>query len=310
MPLPPAILSSLHVFDAVARLGNFGAAGDALNITQSAVSHRIKQLELNLNVSLIRRTTRHLELTNEGLRLANAARNALAEVAAALDDLKQEKSDGTLVLSVLPSFAAKWLVPHLTTFYDSNPANRVSVLAQDELADLRRDPIVGALRYTRNTQPGLHATFLCKDWLVPVASPSLFKDGKIPTTPEELSKYSLQTDVTGLPEELGYSWIDWFRAQGSDFEPDTIEPQFNRADLMIQTAIAGQGIVMSRAMLLEQDLFETGLLVQVGKAIPAPASYYFVTLPEKADWPKIIIFREWLKEAMSETYTKISQILY
>ena len=310
MSLPPAILSSLHVFDAVARLRNFGAAGEALNITQSAVSHRIKQLEANLNVTLIRRTTRQLELTSEGLRLANATRIALAEVAAALDDLKQERSDGPLVLSALPSFAAKWLVPHLEEFYSHNPANRVSVLAQDELADLQRDPVDGALRYTRTPQAGLHATHLCKDLLVPIASPSLFKDGKIPTTPEELTQYPLQTDVTGLPVELGYSWKDWFRIQGSDFEPSTIDPQYNRADLMIQTAIAGHGIIMSRAMLLEQDLFESGLLVQVGKAIPAPASYYFMTVPEKADWPKIAVFREWLKGAMTETYSKISAILY
>lgn len=310
MSLPPAILSSLHVFDAVARLGNFGAAGEALNITQSAVSHRIKQLEASLNVSLIRRTTRHLELTREGVRLAKAAHYALAEVSAALDDLKREKDDGTLVLSVLSSFAAKWLVPHLADFYEANPAYRVSVMAQDELADLRRGPIEGALRYTRTPQPGLHATHLSKDWLVPIASPNLFRDGKVPTTPEELVKYPLQADLGGWPLHLGYSWRHWFQTLGSDIEPKPVGPQYNRADFMIQTAIAGNGVVLGRAMLLEQDLFETGLLVQVGKAIPAPASYYFMTAPEKADWPKVVVFRDWLKRSMAETYSKISAILY
>ncbi len=145
---------------------------------------------------------------------------------------------------------------------------------------------------------------------MPIASPALFKDGKIPTTPEELIPYPLQTDMGGLPIDHGYSWRHWFETQGSDFEPDVVDPPFNRADFMIQTAIAGHGIVLSRAMLLEEDLLETGLLVQVVKAIPAPAAYYFMTAPEKADWPKIVVFRDWLKRSMSETYSKISAILY
>ena len=174
---------------------------------------------------------------------------------------------------------------------------------------MQRGPIESALRYTRAPQPGLHATHLCKDWLVPIASPALFKDGKIPTKPEELIKYPLHTDMIGLPADLGYSWHHWFETLGLDFNPEEFGPQYNRADFMIQAAIAGQGIVLSRAMLLEQDLFETGLLVQVGKAIPAPASYYFVTTPDKADWPKVILFREWLKKSMSETYSKITSLL-
>ncbi|PCI33894.1 MAG: hypothetical protein COB54_02530 [Alphaproteobacteria bacterium] len=310
MSLPPGILSALHVFDAVARLGNFGVAGAALNISQSAVSHRIKQLEATLNVSLIRRTTRHLELTREGVRLASAARVALAEVSAALDDLKEEKSEGVFVLSVLSSFATKWLVPHLGDFYDAHPNNSVSVMAQDKVVDLRLDPVGGGLRYIRSPPSGLHSTHLCRDWLVPIASPSLFRDGKIPTTAEELMAYPLQTDLGGVPADWGYSWKNWFQAVGSDFEPDPIGPQYDRTDIMIQTAIAGHGIVLGRAMLLEQDLFETGLLVQVGKAIPSPASYYFVTLAEKSDWPKIVVFRNWLKAAMSESYGKITAQLY
>jgi len=310
MSLPPAILSSLQILDAVARAGNFGAAGQLLNISQSAVSHRIKQLELSLNVSLVRRTTRKIELTDEGLRLATAARYALSEVSDALDDLKRQESDGGLSLSILSSFAAKWLVPHLPEFYGQYPDNRISVLAQDELVDLRRDQIDSALRYTRSPQPGLHATHLCKDLLVPIASPRLFKDGKLPQTPEELSQYPLLVGLAGAAFDLGYSWSHWFRGLGLDIDPEPVGPQYNRADLMIQTAIAGHGIILGRGMLLEQDLFESNLLVQVGPKVPALASYYFVTLAEKADWPKIVTFREWLKKSMSETYTKISDILY
>lgn len=314
MSLPPAILSSLQVLDAVARAGNFGLAGEVLNISQSAVSHRIKQLELSLGVSLIRRTTRNLELTREGIRLAGAARFALSEISDALEDIKIQERGGDLALSVLSSFASKWLVPHLLDYYNENPGNRVSVEAQDQLADLRRDPIEAALRYTRAPEPGLHATHLSKDWLVPIASPALFKGRKIPSTPQELVQYPLMADMGGLAIDLAidlaYTWKHWFESLESDIEPELVGPQYNRADMMIQTAIAGHGIVLGRAMLLEQDLFETGLLVQVGPKVPTQASYYFITLAEKANWPKIVLFREWLRKSMAETYSKISEFLY
>lgn len=310
MPLPPAILASLHVFDAVARLGSFSAAGEALNITQSAVSHRIKQLEASLNVTLFRRTTRNLELTREGTRIASATRCALSEVEAALHDLNQEKQEGMIILSVLSSFASKWLVPHLVDFYMENPGSQVSVLSQDELADFRRDPIDAGLRYTRSPPGGLHATHLSRDWLVPIASPRLFRGGKIPKTPAEMTEYPLMAYRASLPFDIGCSWSYWFREMGSDIRPEPVGPQYDRADMMIESAIAGHNIVLGRAMLLEQDLFESGALVQVGPKVPAQADYYFLTLPEKADWPKIVTFRTWLKKSMDETYSTISDVLY
>ncbi|PHZ85584.1 LysR substrate-binding domain-containing protein [Paremcibacter congregatus] len=310
MFVSPAILSALPAFDAVARLRSFGAAGEALNISQSAVSHRIKHLEEQLDVRLIRRTTRALELTPEGLRFADAARQALAEMEGALYDLKQDKDEGMIILSALASLAAKWLVPHLVEFYRAYPGSQVSVMAQDALVDLSREPVDAGLRYSRAPQPGLHATHLCKDWLVPIASPRLFKDGKIPTTPEDLARFPLMSYTASLPFDIAYSWKYWFEQMGSDIEPELVGPYYDRADIMIQTAIAGHGIVLGRAMLMEKDLFDQGLLVQVGPKVRAQASYYFVTLPDKARWPKIVIFREWLQQTMGESYARISEFLY
>lgn len=309
MPVPPNVLSSLQVFEAVARLGNFSTAAEALNVTQGAVSHRIKQLELSLGLTLMRRTTRRLELTEDGEKLARAARFALAEISTALADLRQEKSGGPLALSVLSSVAAKWLVPKLGGYQRRSPDNPVSIQAQDTLANFRDDGIDAALRFSPGPKPGLHATYLAGDMLVPVASPRMFEGGTVPTSPETLARYPLHADMGGDGDPGGYNWETWFQAVGSDITPDIDGLRFNRADITIQAAINGQGIALGRAMLLEQDLLEHGLLIQVGRAVPTKASYYFVTPPEKANWPKVVTFRNWLKEEILATYKRMSEVL-
>lgn len=307
--LSPNILSSLGVFDAVARLGSFSAAGEALNITQSAVSHRIKQLEANLGMALLRRTTRKVELTNEGARFARAAAAALSEVGTALQDMKRDESDGSLTVSVLASLAMKWMVPHLNDFHRQQPAHQVSILALDEVSDLHHDPVDAAIRFGRVPTPGLHATPLCGDWLVPVASPALVAAVDARIAPRDLSKYPLLKDTRAGEGAGGYSWSLYFQAVGVDDAPTVEGQSFNRADLTLQAAIGGQGIALGRAMLIEQDWLESNLLVQVGRAIPSPAKYSFLTLAEKADWPKIVAFRTWLKQSMQESFTAASELL-
>lgn len=309
MRIPPNILSSLQVFEAVARLGNFSAAAETLNVTQGAVSHRIKQLEFSLGLTLIRRTTRKLELTGDGESMARATRFALGEISAALEDLHREKSDGPLALSVLSSVAAKWLVPKLADYQRQNPDHPVSIQAEDTLANFHHDGIDAALRFSLGPKPGQHTTYLAGDLLVPVASPGMFEGGVLPETPEALARYRLHADMGGAADPGGYSWETWFQAANSDITPKLDGLRFNRADITIQAAIDGQGIALGRAMLLEQDLLANGLLVQVGKAIPTQASYYFVTPPENADWPKVAAFRDWLKEEMSATHKRMSDFL-
>lgn len=310
MRIPPNILSSLQVFEAVARLENFSAAAEALNVTQGAVSHRIKQLEFSLGLTLIRRTTRKLELTGDGESLARAARFALTEISATLDDLRHGNSDGPLALSVLSSVAAKWLVPKLGEYQQRNPDHPVSIQAEDTLANFHDDSIDAALRFSLGPSPGLHSTYLAGDMLVPVASPRMFEGGAAPTSPEALARYPLHADMGGDGDPGGYNWETWFQAVGSDITPHIDGLRFNRADITIQAAIDGHGIALGRAMLLQQDLIANGLLVQVGKAVPTQASYYFVTPPERAGWPKLVTFRDWLKEEMSATHKNMSDFLY
>ncbi len=108
--LPP--LNALRAFEAAARLKSVSKAADELSVTQSAISHQIKQLEDWAQIELLRRSGRGIALTDAGERYAEALSPALDQMDAATRRLlASDPRKGWLTVSTMPSFAAKWLVP-------------------------------------------------------------------------------------------------------------------------------------------------------------------------------------------------------
>lgn len=125
MRFPP--LNSLRAFEAAGRLLSFTRAAGELNVTQAAISHQIRSLEENLGVKLFRRGHRGLLLTDAGQAYLPDVREAFQRLAVATERLRASDAAGTLAVSVLPSFAARWLVPRLTQFRREHP-DRKSVV--------------------------------------------------------------------------------------------------------------------------------------------------------------------------------------
>ncbi len=117
--LPP--LNALRAFEAAARHLSFTRAAEELNVTQAAISHQVKGIEERLGVVLFRRLNRALLLTDAGQSYLPAVRDAFDRIAEATGNLKAHDSAGVLTVSVLPSFAAKWLVPRLGGFREAHP---------------------------------------------------------------------------------------------------------------------------------------------------------------------------------------------
>ena len=120
--LPP--LSSVRVFEAAARHGSFKKAAEELNITASAVSHAVQNLEDWLGVALFQRGGGKLGLTEPGAAYAVAVGEALKAVAEATARLPGRRSQGRLAISSAPGFAALWLLPRLSRFTGALSRNR------------------------------------------------------------------------------------------------------------------------------------------------------------------------------------------
>src|SRR5438128_6762817 len=136
--LPP--LTALRAFEAAARLESFSRAADEIFVTHSAVSHQIKALEEFLGVPLFsRQGRRRVTLTSEGDFFAERVRSALNQVSEAAGWIARRNRTNRLNVSVMPSFAARWLMPRLGRFMELHPGLEVNVQSTQALADFARD---------------------------------------------------------------------------------------------------------------------------------------------------------------------------
>src|SRR3546814_1682131 len=120
--LPP--LNALRAFESAARHLSFTKAAGELHVTQAAISHQVKALEDHLGLPLFRRLNRRLVLTEAGQLYLPVLREAFDAIAGGAARLQQDQESGLLHISVLPSLAAKWLLPRMSRFRDRHPEDR------------------------------------------------------------------------------------------------------------------------------------------------------------------------------------------
>ncbi len=287
---PPSI-STVRAFESAARLESFTRAAHELNITQSAVSHAVRELELRLNQSLFLRDGRRLALTDAGRRYLPFAAEALARLRAGdqavIDPGRRAR---VLTVSVSPSFAAKWLVPRLGAFSAAHPDLELRISATPTHIDFSDGEIDVAVRHGDGNWPDLSCTRLCAETMFPVCSPSLLRN--LPKTPADLARSVL------IHHRNADAWRAWLSAHGVPAPASRVVrgPVFNEMSLVIDAAIAGQGVALARSALAEHDLRDGRLVRPMPDEQPATFAYWIVCPKRTADSAKISRFREWLLE--------------
>ena len=278
-------LNALRAFEAAARSASFTVAARELHVTQSAVSHQVRALEDELGAALFLRRPRALRLTAQGEALARAAREAFARIAEAAREVAARPR---LSVSVLPSFAARWLLPRLGRFRRAHPKVDLRIHASQELADFVRDGVDVAIRYGRGRWPGLHSEKLLDEEVFPVCTPRLAR--KL-LRPADLARFEL------LHDEVRYShggWESWLRAARTRIDVSR-GTSFTDAHLMLAAAASGQGIALARSVLVASDLRTRRLVRPFDLAVTSRYSYFLVW-PEGADArPEVRAFRDFMR---------------
>lgn len=308
MALHSATLTCLQVFNAIVEQGSFSKASERLSLTQSAVSHRLKQLEEITGVVLIHRTTRYIKITDAGQRLYNQSRLNLAELERTLTSLRST-SAAPLSLTTISSLATKWLLPKLSEYNQEYPSQPMSVLTDDNIIDLKYEGIDAAIRLTDVNDPSLHMSFISDEWVFPVASDVIAKDRELIDCPKKLFDFPRLVDVIAERGTDESSWKGWLLSQGLSFPNSQMEQNFNRTDIALQATAAGQGVAIARASLVETDMLEMKLFKQVGRAVKMKYSYYFVCPHEKAENPEIINLKNWISKELKASVSRVKQQL-
>jgi LysR family glycine cleavage system transcriptional activator len=298
--LPP--LNALKAFEAAARSESFTRAAEELCVTQGAVSHQVKALETTLGIKLFNRERQRLVITDAGREYLNVVRDAFDRIAAGTERVLQRQSSGVLTVSTSPDFAAKWLVYRLGRFAEAHPGIDLRVSATMHHVDFAREEVDVAIRHGDGDWSGLDAVRLCSEQLFPVCSPKLMSRRNRIAKPSDLLKLPL------LHLDDSKAWSQWFDAAsvtGAEMSHGLV---LNRASMLIDAAVDGQGFALARTTLAAWDLINGRLARPFELGLRLSKTYWIVCPKATSNVPKIATFRKWLLAEAAEDARRLRRM--
>lgn len=290
---PKLPLNALRAFEQVAAHLSFTDAAESLGVTTAAISSHIKALEEFLETPLFVRHSRSVRLTPQGARLLPGVQRGMSELSRAVDQLRQDRTSGLLNITLLGSFLQKWLLPRLGAFYQKHPEVDLRFNASPEVMDFMNTDFHAAVRYGRGAWPQVRAEKMLDDWVFPVASPALVaKLGSIETI-GDFNNYPLLHSASE-------PWVDWMRRVGGDTTRLERGPVLDDSASLLTAAEQGHGLALARWSLVAGDLAAGRLVRPSNQSVRQQHAYYFVAPAHHFELPKVLRFRDWLREVCSE----------
>jgi LysR family transcriptional regulator, glycine cleavage system transcriptional activator len=285
-------LNALRVFEAVATRLSFADAAEALNVTPAAVSMQIRGLEEYVQVPLFKRSGRRVDLTPEGAQLLPGVRRGLAELQQAMQQLRRSRSSGPLQVTTIASLLQKWLLPRLPQFYERHPDIDLRLHTSRRPVDFAEDEFHVAVRMSRGPTPGLYNEKLLDEWFVVVANPSLYRRHGPVRSAADLKRYPLlrSSDETWSHWTEPAEQRDWVEHGGA----------FDDSLTVLAAAEQGQGLALTRWSIAARDIDSGRVVLASPRIVTCPRAYYFVCPESHLLMPKVIQWRDWLRQMASE----------
>jgi len=282
-------VGNLLAFEATARHGSVSRAAEELNLTQSAVSRQIQQLEDSLGVSLFRRTRQRVVLTDVGHLYASQVRNTLTELSDATHQaIALSGTRGVLNLAVLPTFGTRWLIPRIPDFLARHPDATVNFGVRLVPFDFAAEPFDAAIHFGQPHWPGAVCELLRHEEAVPVCSPAYREREKI-RSPDDLTRATLLQQSTRPT-----AWAEWFASVGTEAGNPLRGPRFEQFAMVAQAAAAGLGVGLIPHFLIADELASGRLEILFPQSLVSGGAYYLVYPEHKAEAPLVRSFRDWI----------------
>lgn len=300
--LPP--LQCLRAFEAAARHGSFTQAGGELSLTQSAVSRQIKRLEKDLGRPLFERSPEGLRLTPAGAHYFRVVQRLLRELGDETARLRRHGNDHQLTLASSPTIASHWLARRLPDFQRAHPEIEIRILTVEDPYRLDLDEFDLAFYYHLKGEvdpPGLQAEplFGGERVIAMCSADYLERRGAIRDPSDLLAHHTLLVVEDHYHDWL--TWEAWFHAQGLDWHPPAHCLRANSYQLLMNATLAGQGVSLGWAKLLEADLRQGTLVQALPLSLPSPGTLSLLIPQHRHLRNAPRLFRDWLwKEQLGE----------
>ncbi|MBI6567416.1 LysR family transcriptional regulator [Pseudomonas synxantha] len=283
-------LNALRAFEASARHLSFTRAAIELCVTQAAVSHQVKSLEAQLNVTLFKRLPRGLMLTSEGETLLPVLRDAFDRIALTLGQFEGGHYREVLTVGAVGTFAVGWLLPRLADFHSRFPFIDLRLSTHNNRVDVAAEGLDYAIRFGAGAWHGTDACPLLEAPLTVLCVPQIAEQLH---SPADVLKHTL------LRSYRVDEWSLWFQAAGLPF--DTRVPRsivFDSSLAMMEAALQGSGVALAPALMfsrqLESDVFRQPFAVGI-----TTGSYWLTRLQSRNETPAMLAFKGWLREEAS-----------
>lgn len=293
-------MASLDLFSIFARLaeaGSFSKAAQELGVSKATVSKRIAELEAELGVALIARTTRRASLTEAGRRVLQRALRIVEEAEAAREEARDARLTprGRLKVAAPVSFGVSYLGPLLADFMALYPEIDLDVSLADRTVDLVADGYDIAVRIGAMRDSSLVARRLAPVRRLVVGAPAYFEARGRPQRPEELELHAcfIYANSPGAPF-WRFTGPDGTRAQVR------IEPRmrYDNGDLIHAAVQAGHGLALQPDFLVWRDLTDGRLEAVLEEWRAEPLTLHLLTPPGKGAPRKVRVFSDFLAERL------------
>lgn len=284
-------LAALRAFEAAARCRNFSKAARELNVTPAAVAHHVRSLEVDFAESLIVREGRGVAVTSTGARLAECLSEGFIRISGGIEEIKSQREDRPLNITMTPAFAVNWLMPRIGEFWGKHPDKPINISPNVNLVDIRKDNFDLAIRFGDGNWPGVNSELLTDGDFWVVSHPDLVKCRDVKCL------FDVE-DIPWILENHMYERINLVEKEGVDFDKVKLT-LLNTNDLVLSAVASGLGISLQPKSLVERQI-ESGELMTLCKLNQKNLGYYMLTMPDR-DSRKLQVFQSWLRsKAMPE----------
>lgn len=279
-------LSALRAFEAAARLGSFQRAAEEINLTPSAVSYQVRNLEAHLRQALFIRQHRKVVLTEAGLNLSAHASLAFRELERGVAAVQLKRDPHVLRVTAAPAFANAFLTHGVDDFELSAQGVQLQLVVAHSVMDFAADALDVAVRFAPEPPKGLHAEDLMAVAHTAVCTPEIA--ATLCHGPDALAS------VTGIyVREHADGWPDWLA--GAGLTKPLRELHVETMNVGIQSALDGLGVALAPRAIVAEHLRRGRLVAPFNHDLISRNHYWLVSRESEKDSAKVRTFTRWLR---------------
>lgn len=253
------MLNLIRVFVKVVEVGSFSRAGVVLKMAPSSVARNIDTLENDLQITLFKRSTRQLVLTDEGNSFLEGAVRLLSDADTLVSSLRHsnEEPEGILKISVFESFGRLYLCPILPEFLQRYPKVKIEFELENRMIDLFSEDVDLAIRIGRPEDSGLKARVLIPNFTRVCASPDYINRYGMPLKPTDLEQHNC------LRLSQDRQVVNWYFKKGSQHKKIAVKGNLSSkgGTPLLEAAIRGVGVVQLSNWMINDAVKQAKLVV-------------------------------------------------